>query len=429
MASNETKESPVKRGGIENTISYNNIPVMPVLPSDIVESYDKIPPPINLSLENIPAILSNIRKPGGALNTGVLSQTASLTAQQQDPSFTATANDLINVLLNRTPTGDSVVDPESVIGESLRLYHGYKDGRYLLPNDAVNTGSDYVAEQDRLDLQHEVFRLLYSGWLALAPLPKSPAYVLDIGTGTGLWAFEFAEQNPSSYVIGTDLSSIQPNRGLPNVEFIKADMEEEWVFPRPNAHQSSLGRGNVNSQPNIPFDYVHLRLMFTCFDDARTVMKHAFSTLACNGWIEFQEIMLDGYQANPEFPGDAYQRWADGCTRGAATIGRDLHCVLKYKQWLEEIGFVDVTERKFLLPVGPWPEDPTMKMIGKYNLQNCLEGIRGAGWKMLRLTGMEPDKIEALVNDCLAELKSPQSYTYGFRALQSEWICIRDTLF
>lgn len=39
--------------------------------------------------------------------------------------------------LMRTPTGASVVEPESVVGESGRSYHGYKEGRYLLPNDAV----------------------------------------------------------------------------------------------------------------------------------------------------------------------------------------------------------------------------------------------------------------------------------------------------
>lgn len=40
--------------------------------------------------------------------------------------------------------------------------------------------------------------------LALAPV-ISPAHVLDIGTGTGIWAIEFAEQNPESLVVGTDL--------------------------------------------------------------------------------------------------------------------------------------------------------------------------------------------------------------------------------
>jgi len=61
--------------------------------------------------------------------------------------------------------------------------------------------------------------------LHLAPI-LNPKNVLDIATGTGIWAIEFgnypernaftiinslpAEQYPSSQVFGTDLSPIQP---------------------------------------------------------------------------------------------------------------------------------------------------------------------------------------------------------------------------
>ncbi len=34
---------------------------------------------------------------------------------------------------------------------------------------------------------------------------------LDIGTGTGIWAIDFADEYPDTTVIGTDLSPIQPD--------------------------------------------------------------------------------------------------------------------------------------------------------------------------------------------------------------------------
>jgi hypothetical protein len=40
---------------------------------------------------------------------------------------------------------------------------------------------------DRMDLHHEIFRLLLNEKLHLAPL-VAPQKVLDIGTGTGIWA-------------------------------------------------------------------------------------------------------------------------------------------------------------------------------------------------------------------------------------------------
>lgn len=51
--------------------------------------------------------------------------------------------------------------------------------------------------------------LLAGGHLHLAPL-VSPMKILDIGTGTGIWAIEMADHYPDSLVIGTDLSPVQP---------------------------------------------------------------------------------------------------------------------------------------------------------------------------------------------------------------------------
>lgn len=69
-------------------------------------------------------------------------------------------------------------------------------------------------ELDRIDLKHHVMRLLCNGHLHLAPIVK-PQRILDIGTGTGIWAIEMAEQYPEAAVIGTDLSPIQPEWYVP----------------------------------------------------------------------------------------------------------------------------------------------------------------------------------------------------------------------
>ncbi|KAK4936093.1 hypothetical protein LTR28_010227 [Elasticomyces elasticus] len=65
-------------------------------------------------------------------------------------------------------------------------------------------------EVDIVDLQHALFLLSFENKLCLAPIKKNPQRVLDIGTGTGLWAIDFADEHPSAQVIGTDLSPIQP---------------------------------------------------------------------------------------------------------------------------------------------------------------------------------------------------------------------------
>ncbi|KAH8682047.1 S-adenosyl-L-methionine-dependent methyltransferase [Xylariales sp. PMI_506] len=391
-----------------------HVPI-PVLPSQIVESYNRFTAPSHIFSETA-ADFYSLPKP--ALSPEPFPADHSIVGAEMNqikgPTFAKTANELINQILDRTPSGGSVVDPDSVIGESLRLYHGYKDGKYLLPNDA--------AEQDRLDLQHELFRILYDGWLSLAPISKAPEYVLDIGTGTGIWALEFAEQNPSSYVIGTDLSSIQPkNQSVPNCEFIKTDVEDDWIFFHPKPYHQTCGE-NRSCEHKITFDYIHMRLMCTCFNDPRTVMRAIFDNLAPGGWAEFQEVTFDIFQINPNFYGDAYIRWATKCTEGAATLGRDLMCARNYKKWLEEIGFVDVTERRFLVTSGEWSSDPKLRLIGRYARQGLLQGFRSIGYKMLRLAGMTTEEIETLIDQCTREINDPANQSSWYRYVEMNQI-------
>ena len=44
-----------------------------------------------------------------------------------------------------------------------------------------------------MDLAHHIYGLLFKGELHLAPISKNPQRVLDLGTGTGIWAMDFAE--------------------------------------------------------------------------------------------------------------------------------------------------------------------------------------------------------------------------------------------
>jgi hypothetical protein len=41
----------------------------------------------------------------------------------------------------REPTGSTIVEPDSVFDDSGRSFHGYKEGKYFLPNDAVSQPS------------------------------------------------------------------------------------------------------------------------------------------------------------------------------------------------------------------------------------------------------------------------------------------------
>ena len=50
--------------------------------------------------------------------------------------------------------------------------------------------------------------LITNGALYKAPI-ENPQRVLDLGTGTGIWAIDFASDHPESEVIGLDLRCVE----------------------------------------------------------------------------------------------------------------------------------------------------------------------------------------------------------------------------
>jgi hypothetical protein len=156
--------------------------------------------------------------------------------------------------------------PPSILSyryENGRRYHGFRGSSYFLPNDEH--------EQDRLEVVHEMFKLIVNGDLHRAPLPPNLCRALDFGTGTGNWAIEFADEHPDCEVLGTDLSSIQPPCVPPNCLFVIEDVRSPWIFDQ-------------------KFDYIHGRSVKGIVTDWDVLYCQIHNNLENGGWVEIQEI-------------------------------------------------------------------------------------------------------------------------------------------
>ncbi len=218
-----------------------------------------------------------------------------------------------------------------------RRYHAYRQGAYNFPNDEK--------ELDRMDLEHHIFNMLLGG-LHLTPL-ENPQKILDLGTGTGIWAMDMSDQYPSAHIVGTDLSPVQPHLVPPNCEFFVDDFEQEWTF-----------------QDNS-FDLIHWRLLLGSVTDYPKLLERAFQAVKPGGYLEIHDIDPSSYCDDGTLtPESKAIRWGElfkeGCTKG----GRPLPPLDQYKNLMQDAGFTDIQEYMLMRPHNAWPKDKIMKRIG-----------------------------------------------------------------
>ncbi|RMZ07987.1 hypothetical protein D0862_04098 [Hortaea werneckii] len=268
-----------------------------------------------------------------------------------------------------------------------RTYHAYKDGKYIFPNDE--------READRLDLQHHIFRLTFGNRLFFAPL-QNPKHCLDIGTGTGIWAEEFAEDFPFCQVIGIDLSPGQPTLVPPNLKFMIDDAEDLWLYAE-------------------AFDFIHARLMAGCFADWPNFFRQAYQNLEPGGWLEVQDYGLPVKSSDGTHTGTDLHRWGQLLCEASMKLGRPLgsDCSDYYVQWMQDAGFVDIQVRMFMWPSCGWPKDPYMKEIGRWNQVNILDGLEGFCLALLtRGLGWKKEEVDVLVAKVSNDLRNRKIHAY-----------------
>ncbi|KAF9870184.1 TAM domain methyltransferase [Colletotrichum karsti] len=252
--------------------------------------------------------------------------------------------------------------------ENKRRYHKFKEGRYLLPNDDL--------EQEREDMKHALVLHVCEGVLHNAPL-ENPQKILDVGTGTGIWAMDMGDEYPEAEITGIDLSPIQPGYVPPNVHFIVDDAEADWIYTEGS------------------FDYIHVRNMSVAVKDWPKLLSQAYKALKPGGWIELQDLVWD-FACDDGTVGPDYtpKKTVELLDEALTKFGMDLNAGEKFGGWIADAGFVNTIHDKKKVPVGTWPRDPHMKAIGNYCRAvnyDSLGGItnvpftKGLGWSQLEI--------------------------------------------
>ncbi|OIW29041.1 S-adenosyl-L-methionine-dependent methyltransferase [Coniochaeta ligniaria NRRL 30616] len=250
---------------------------------------------------------------------------------------------------------------------------------YHYPNDPT--------ENERLDDQHDILRIVLDGRNHLAPFSRAnpPRRVLDVATGTGTWAIEMGDEYPESQIAGTDLSPIQPSYVPPNVRFFVEDSGEDWHYTQ-------------------KFDYIHTRMTLGC----------CLRRPLAGGYFECQEVLCLPSTDDDTLPASsALLKWMADLKAASDEADRVLYLGPLLRQWLEEVGFQDVREVVYKIPVNGWPRGRALKQVGQMWQRNLVNGLSGFSLGLLgRVRGRSVEDIERQLVDVRRELFDQTIHAY-----------------
>jgi metalloendopeptidase OMA1, mitochondrial len=165
---------------------------------------------------------------------------------------------------------------------------------------------------------------------------------------------------------------------------------------------------------NHKFDFIHTRMLLGSFADFKAITKRSFDYLEPGGWMECQEVYTKLYcDDNTLTPDNKFGEWTGLQDEAAMMMVRPLRIANKLKKWYEDIGFVDVHEEVFKLPINSWPRDPQFKLIGKFWESSLADGLQGFSLAYFhRAFGWTKDEIEVYLVGVREAIKDKNVHAY-----------------
>ncbi|EAA28605.1 hypothetical protein GE21DRAFT_5352 [Neurospora crassa] len=273
-----------------------------------------------------------------------------------------------------------------------RTYHGdVGNAESYEPNDQRHV--------EAMEIFHHAMLVQLDGKLYLSPLDKKRIHkVLDVGTGSGLWAIDFADEYPNTEVIGTDVSPIQPSWVPPNVKFEIDDCNLDWTYAE-------------NS-----FDFIHMRMLAGVVNDWDKLFRNAFRCCKPGGYVEsigssIHFLSDDGSVKE----GTAMHQWGKVLGEAGKKLGRPFNVYEDdlQRKGMEAAGFVDIEFKDIQCPLGVWHPEKKAAERGlwyKLAIEEDLEGY--LNYLLNVVMGWTPEETKRFAAHAKKEWNNPKIHGY-----------------
>ncbi|KAF7857027.1 hypothetical protein EAF04_009787 [Stromatinia cepivora] len=303
-----------------------------------------------------------------------------------------------NGSLSPAPSSDHQLPPPDYY-ENGRLYHGFHKEKYMFPCDED--------EKDRYDIFHKFFQVAMGDVLHSRNTKFTKNYdgprILDLGTGTGIWAIDMADKygsnNGTGEVLGLDLAKIQPATIPDNLQFWQRDIESPWFGLETES-----------------WDMIHMRMLSGGIVSWPALYQRVWRYLKPQvGRFEQVEIDFTPRTDFGEIPHDsALATWMRLLFDATYHNRRPLAYNVETGAMLQNQGFLDIQEEVIQIPLNPWPDDPREKDVARWYNLALTQGLEAMTLgPFCRMLGWTKDDVTRLITEVRRDVCSRKIRAYN----------------
>lgn len=159
-----------------------------------------------------------------------------------------------------------------------------------------------------------------------------------------------------------------------------------------------------------------MRGLTGCIRDWPFLYSQVYAHLEPGGWFEHAEFSVET-SADPQGTSKAdriYTTFSQTILHiGAEKTGQRFDTIHHMHDLMTTAGFVDVTEERFVWPIGPWPKDPKLKELGRWGERNWADGLEG--WIMAlytRVLGWSYQQVMEFVSEFRRVIKDRKNHYF-----------------
>ena len=246
-------------------------------------------------------------------------------------------------------------------------------------------------KKDRWDFLHDIRKRVLEYFQQESII--GPQHVLDVGTTTGIWAIDVADNYPGLIVVGLDNVLDLPLWVPPNLswEFLEWD-GEDWRDYRLAENFDAI---------NISILDVH---------DWPKLIDNCYHALRPTGRIQCDGIVLHPQSDLFDLPKDSHLVTLCGLVRDAwRDRGVDLDAPYRWEEMLTARGFQDVQVQAFKVPCHVWPHCQELEKIGGMMAVWLIEELSAS---VQTLSDLPIETKSHHISNAWEEIKDPKRCQY-----------------